>query len=85
MASLEIMSPNIVCKYMSCILYDVFSEINYYYYYQVLAPMNILVDEYNPNIYPKCYYDIVYQIDYVGRYTWVWVCMVISRKCGIII
>ena len=27
------MSPNIACKYMLCILYDVFSEINYYYYY----------------------------------------------------
>ena len=30
------MSPNIVCKYMLCILYDVFSEINYYYYYRVV-------------------------------------------------
>ena len=30
------MSPNIVCKYMLCILYDVFSEINYYYYYKWL-------------------------------------------------
>ena len=61
MASLEIMSPNIVCKYMLCILYDVFSEINYYYYYILLYKtiISIVIDINPSNNIPKMitYYD----------------------------